>query len=52
MMPDSGSATSEPSAADSRIKPSWAGLTPNSSRNCGIREAQLAKANPFTMKTA
>ena len=48
--PASGSAISEPTAIASSTRPSSAELRCSPSRTCGIREAQLAKAKPQTMK--
>ena len=50
--PDSGSAISEPAAMASSTSPSWEGSRLNRSRYWGIRDAQVAKANPVAMKAA
>lgn len=44
--PDNGSATTEPAARLSRTKPSAAGSRLSPSRSWGMREGQLAIANP------
>ena len=49
--PDSGMAITDPTATHSRSSPSCAGLTAKRSRTWGIRDAQLAKANPLPMNT-
>ena len=50
--PASGSAISEPTAIASSSSPSSAELSSSWSRTCGIRDAQLAKANPEPMNAA
>ena len=52
MSPASGSAISEPAAIASSTRPSSAELRSRSSRTCGMRDAQLAKAKPEPMKAA
>ena len=49
MAPDISSASTEPTAMASRTSPSSAGVRCNRSRTWGMRDAQLAKTNPFTM---
>ena len=41
----------DPTARHSRMSPSTPGVTPNSARTCGIRDAQLANRNPLPKKT-
>ncbi len=50
--PDRGVAMLEPTAVHNRMSPSTPGLTRNSLRTWGIREAQLAKMTPLPTKTA
>ena len=49
IVPASGMLVIDPAATHSRMKPSCAGLTARLSRICGMRDAQLAKANPERM---
>ena len=50
--PDSGSPTTEPTAIANSTKPSSVALRSSCPLTCGIREAQLAKANPLTTNAA
>jgi hypothetical protein len=50
--PESGSASSEPAAIASSTRPSAPESSPRLSRTCGIRDAQLANANPDPAKAA
>src|SRR6476469_10732780 len=52
MMPAIGSATSEPTAIASSTNPRCCGLSPSSSRICGMRDAQVAVATPAPMNAA
>ncbi len=51
IVPDSGSATTEPSAMASSSRPSADGSSPSRALTWGMREAQLAKPNPDTANT-
>ena len=47
--PDDGSAITAPAAIASSSRPSSEGSRPSRSLTCGIREAQLANANPVAV---
>ena len=49
--PASGIDTSDPIAIASSTRPRPRGESPSASRTCGMRDAQLANANPLKMKT-
>ena len=50
--PDSGIEITDPTAIARSTSPSVRGVSSSASRICGIRDAQLANANPLRMKTA
>ena len=50
--PDSGIESTEPAAMASSTSPRLLGDSCSTSRMLGIRDAQLANANPLRMKTA
>jgi hypothetical protein len=50
--PESGIELTDPTAMASSTRPSERGDSSSASRTCGIRDAQLANANPLRMKTA
>src|SRR6476646_7572399 len=49
--PASGIDTTDPIAIASSTRPRPRGESPSASRTCGMRDAQLANANPLKMKT-
>src|SRR3954451_19806585 len=50
--PDSGMELTDPTARARSTSRRARGESPSASRTCGIRDAQLANANPLRMKTA
>src|SRR5690606_22098705 len=51
-MPESGSASSDPTAMKSSSRPICASVNPSESRTAGRRDAQVAKLKPLRKKTA
>ena len=52
IVPARGNESNEPAAIASNTRPSSAGRRCSRSRTCGMRDAQLANANPAKMNAA